>query len=530
MNDASRENGFFRWVRELGLHRGEDNWVGGVASGVGQRWGISTILVRGIIVALCFVAGLGLFLYGIAWALLPGQDGKIHLQEAIAGRWASGMTGALVFSIVGAVGSPAIFGGHNSGFFGWWDGGLWTLLIIAGVCWLIFSRRGHETPDARHYTPQDNDPFGPPAATPTAGFDSPHNRAPGQDVAAPDATVPFTTDRTKHEGQVSSAMVLPGQDPLRPGAPQSLIGPLTAQDAAKYQAGKDTPTLPLGSLGKTNGTPQEEQTMDSSTPKAADPAAPASPSTPRDTAGTTREAHSSPASGNGPPTPPIRPVPPAAAGSAPQAPRPARTKAIPGYAATIVLGLAVLAFAMITGLSQLGMLTLPVNPVSVGFAVVLIVIALGLIGAALNKRTGGALVGFGIVALIFSLLWGGGSFRDSGPISSFRGITTTENGETTNVFHSGELDLRSYSSITSDTTVEIDNVFSSMKLIVPDNIPVVIDSQSAFGSQKINGATAQIRNGSTVLNADTGGPELRLKMDGAFSSIEINVEKAEFAP
>ena len=38
------------------------------------------------------------------------------------------------------------------------------------------------------------------------------------------------------------------------------------------------------------------------------------------------------------------------------------------------------------------------------------------------------------------------------------------------------------SAITSDTTVKLDNVFSSMELTVPDNIPVVIDSQGAFGS------------------------------------------------
>ena len=76
MNESSMDNGFFRWVRELGLQRGEDHWVGGVSCGVAQRFGISPILVRGIFVALCFVAGVGLLLYGLAWARwadpLPG--------------------------------------------------------------------------------------------------------------------------------------------------------------------------------------------------------------------------------------------------------------------------------------------------------------------------------------------------------------------------------------------------------------------------------------------------------------------------
>ena len=190
---------------------------------------------------------------------------------------------------------------------------------------------------------------------------------------------------------------------------------------------------------------------------------------------------------------------------------------------------------MIVGLSQLGMLDLAANAVAVGLAVALIVIALGLIGAALNRRTGGALVGFGIAALVLSLLWGGGSLRDSGPVAGFRGITTTDQvkevtDQQLHVFHSGKLDLRSYSTITSDTTVKLDNVFSSMELTVPDNIPVVIESQGAFGSLQVNGAAAVIRDGATVLNAGVGGPELHLEIDGAFSSIDINVAKAEVAP
>ncbi|MDO2935469.1 PspC domain-containing protein [Paeniglutamicibacter sulfureus] len=464
MREASMEHGFFRWVRELGLQRGEDHWVGGVCAGVTQRFGISPVLVRGIMVALCFVAGLGLLVYGVGWALMPGTDGRIHVQEAIAGRWSSGMSGALLFFIAGAVSSPALFG--------WWDGGFWTLLVIVGIGFLVFSRR---------------ESFA--GGTPQPGTPASSGPTDGRSAAGP------------------------GTEPGNVAQPGVSAEPGGADGSGASGASANDPTDPAGSAGGAPTTPlpgtmreygpfTQEHTMKMPSPQAASPGP----------------------AGFGPPPP--APLPP----HVPKVPKPPRHKALPGYAATIVLGLAVLLFALVTGLSHLGMLELPADAVAVGFAIALIVIALGLIGAALNQRTGGALVGFGIVALVLSLFWGGGSLRDSGPMNGFMGITTTEGNGTTNVFNSGELDLRSYSTITSDTTVKLDNVFSSMELTVPDNIPVVIDSQGAFGSLSINGSTAEIRDGSTVLNEGLGGPELRLDIDGAFSSIEINVAKAEVAP
>ncbi|WP_411733723.1 PspC domain-containing protein [Paeniglutamicibacter sp.] len=509
MREASMEHGFFRWVRELGMQRGEDHWVGGVASGVAQRFGISPILVRGIMVALCFVAGLGLLVYGVGWALMPGPDGRIHVQEAIAGRWSSGMSGALVFFIVGAVSSPALFG--------WWDGGFWTLLVILGIGFLVFSRRGSFAQGTQPPgTPTPAGPSDVQSATPpsTAAYSS----APGTTGATPEVSATTAIlPGTVHDGSAERRGAAGNADETgnsdAPAADASTNKPTEAAD----QAGSEAPTTPLPGTRHGTGPNLQEHTMPLPSPEA--PAFPGPATGPGNTP---------PAAGFGPP--PTTPPPGFPDPRPGKAPKPVRHKALPGYAATIVLGLAVLLFAMVTGLSHLGMLDLPADAFAVGFAVALIVIALGLIGAALNKRTGGALVGFGIVALIFSLLWGGGSLRDSGPMNGFMGITSTDGDGTTNVFHSGELDLRSYSTITSDTTVKLDNVFSSMELTVPDNIPVVIDSQGAFGSLQINGSTAELRGGSTVLNAGIGGPELRLEIDGAFSSIEINVEKAEVAP
>ncbi len=76
-----------------------------------------------------------MLLYGVAWALLPEPDGRIHVQEAAAGRWSGGMTGALITTIIGL---PSL----GRGFWGWgWDGlpGLfWTLFWMGGVFYLIY--------------------------------------------------------------------------------------------------------------------------------------------------------------------------------------------------------------------------------------------------------------------------------------------------------------------------------------------------------------------------------------------------------
>ena len=126
---------FFNWVRSQGIIRGRDRWMGGVASGVAHRFGIDPLIVRGIFIILTLFAGIGILLYGVAWALLPEPDGRIHTQEAGAGRWSAGMTGAVITTIIGL---PSL--GH--GFWGWgWNGVpgiLWTLFWVGGIVYLVY--------------------------------------------------------------------------------------------------------------------------------------------------------------------------------------------------------------------------------------------------------------------------------------------------------------------------------------------------------------------------------------------------------
>ncbi len=124
---------FFQWLRGLGMPRSSNRWVGGVCGGLGMKWGIDPVIVRGLAVVLTLFFGIGLFAYGVAWALLPEPDGRIHVEEVARGRWSTGMTGAAIATLLG-------LGGPGSGLFlgdsdGW---SLWSTLCIGGIVWLVY--------------------------------------------------------------------------------------------------------------------------------------------------------------------------------------------------------------------------------------------------------------------------------------------------------------------------------------------------------------------------------------------------------
>ncbi len=131
----SQPQNFFNWVRGHGIQRGPDRWIGGVASGIAHRLGVDPLIVRGVFIVLSIFAGIGVLLYGVAWALLPEPDGRIHVQEAGAGRWSTGMTGALITTVIG-------FPSLGGGFWGWerngFGGFLWTAFWMAGAIYLVY--------------------------------------------------------------------------------------------------------------------------------------------------------------------------------------------------------------------------------------------------------------------------------------------------------------------------------------------------------------------------------------------------------
>lgn len=105
--DAMNENpapGFYAWIHSLRTVRSPHRWLGGVVAGTADRIGMDRTLARALFVVLTLLtSGLTVLAYGLAWMLLPEPDGRIHAREAGQGRWTSGMTGALVLAILGAV-------------------------------------------------------------------------------------------------------------------------------------------------------------------------------------------------------------------------------------------------------------------------------------------------------------------------------------------------------------------------------------------------------------------------------------------
>ena len=219
---APAQNSFFAWIRQLGIRRSPDRWIGGVAGGIGQRTGLDPVLVRGLVIVLS-IFGIGVVLYGVAWALLPEPDGRIHLEEAVRGTWTAGMTGALVFTVLGLSG-PGISFWANDGWLGsvFW-GLFWVAAVVLGIYWLT-TRNNNKGPGT------GNRPGGPSAYA-----------EPGQ----PDPNQP-----PAHQHGWSSASSYAGRTETGQNATSQPAGPAPAGSAPAGPPpvgypGPEAPTMPL---------------------------------------------------------------------------------------------------------------------------------------------------------------------------------------------------------------------------------------------------------------------------------------------
>src|SRR6185312_763694 len=157
-------NAFFNWFRNLGMPRGQDRWIGGVASGVAHRIGLDPILVRGLFILLA-VFGVGVLLYGIAWALLPEPDGRIHAEEAGRSSWTAGMTGAVIFTVLGVFSRP--FGWFTNDW-GWGFGGfVWAAIWVGAVAFFVYWLATRNKDGAPAGTPHHRTEGFPPASSAT---------------------------------------------------------------------------------------------------------------------------------------------------------------------------------------------------------------------------------------------------------------------------------------------------------------------------------------------------------------------------
>ena len=130
----TRTDRFFSWTAGLGLVRA-DGWLGGVAGGLAARVRVDPLIVRGILVVVALFGFPVLFLYAVAWALLPDLDGRIPVQDALRGRFSPALVGIAVVIVAGLVpASIAILIGLPT-LFAWNNGvsALATVLFLVGA-------------------------------------------------------------------------------------------------------------------------------------------------------------------------------------------------------------------------------------------------------------------------------------------------------------------------------------------------------------------------------------------------------------
>ncbi len=132
---------FFNSIRAMNLYRAQPRVLGGVCSGISQRYGIDMTLMR-ILFIVAALLGFGGFLYSLAWAFLPEvEDGRIHVEQALHGEFTGGLAGAIVLALFS--GAPASVSlGFLPSFFG--NSTLIGIAAVVAVLLIANSRRNSQ--------------------------------------------------------------------------------------------------------------------------------------------------------------------------------------------------------------------------------------------------------------------------------------------------------------------------------------------------------------------------------------------------
>ncbi|MFD5467636.1 PspC domain-containing protein [Kitasatospora sp. NPDC127059] len=118
--------------------------VAGVCGGLGRHLDIDPVVFRVVTVVLCLSGGLGLFLYGLAWLIVPteaGADGRrggrTELQRVLTGRVDGQSIGAVLLTVIG---TGVFFSSMGDG------DQLFPLLLLGGLVFLAV----RYDPERRH--------------------------------------------------------------------------------------------------------------------------------------------------------------------------------------------------------------------------------------------------------------------------------------------------------------------------------------------------------------------------------------------
>ena len=221
---------FWTWLRELGVTRSSDRWIGGVAGGVAARWGYDPLVVRGLFAASMLLGGVGFLLYGLAWALLPEPDGRIHAEQALRGHGDSALVGIVLLLIAGF--DPANWIGAPWSGGGVWDGlkGAGWIVIAVLVYYYYRQHRGGRSSKSSQATANNA------ASTASSGTAAPLWGSAGTAATAPaptsdDLNAPFpiagTSDRI--DAHLPPLEPLPPLPPLTPLQPLEPLQPLSSR-------------------------------------------------------------------------------------------------------------------------------------------------------------------------------------------------------------------------------------------------------------------------------------------------------------
>ncbi|MFI6445492.1 PspC domain-containing protein [Kitasatospora sp. NPDC050543] len=126
--------------------------VAGVCGGLGRHLDIDPVVFRVVVAVLCLSGGLGLFLYGLAWLIVPteepagkgdGKGGRTELQRVLTGRVDGQSVGAVLLTVIG---TGVFFSSMGDG------DQLFPLLLLGGLVFLAVrhdpeQRRTHHLRD-----------------------------------------------------------------------------------------------------------------------------------------------------------------------------------------------------------------------------------------------------------------------------------------------------------------------------------------------------------------------------------------------
>ena len=240
---------FFESMRASGWYRAHPRVIGGVCSGIAARsgWDLSLVRVLTVIAALClpFVT----LAYGLAWLLLPeAQDGRIHTEETIEGRFDIAFLGGLLlclFSASSVLPSIGVLGGVGIDLGAGWLGFLVVAAFVFGlVAFVISSANKSGKNQGTGSAPQYGTPSTPGGSGTTAPFGptTPIANVEGDTMGGQQSAHGFPTYGEPTTGTQTNAQPGPRPAAARPSQPHPGWTPPPSAPKPRRWAAPPVPT------------------------------------------------------------------------------------------------------------------------------------------------------------------------------------------------------------------------------------------------------------------------------------------------